>query len=81
MMGAHAQPIDPIDPIDPETLIQRLRQDKVILDGFCVAFEDSIPFTCQVMESVSMDLEEAAILLQEIAEHGRQAKGGLPHEP
>ena len=77
-MDAHAQPIDPID---PETLIQRLRQDKVILDGFCVAFEDSIPFTCQVMEPVSMDLEEAWILLQELAEHGRQAKGGPPHEP
>ena len=81
MMDAHAQPIDPIEPIDPETLIQRLRQDKVILDGFCVAFEDSIPFTCQVMEPVSMDLEEAGILLQELAEHGRQAKGGPPHEP
>lgn len=37
-MDAHAQPIDPIEPIDPETLIQRLQQDKVILDGFCVAF-------------------------------------------
>lgn len=55
-MDAHAQPIDPIEPIDPETLIQRLRQDKVILDGFRVAFEDSIPFTMRGVKPLPLGM-------------------------